>query len=100
MRMKAGLNYILDGHTPIVEDDVIKWSVWFGETDRRVDETIVGNVYISTVFLGIDHNFDEKDKPMIFETMICGGKHDEYQTRCSTWDEAVVMHEKAVALVK
>ena len=37
---------------------------------------------------------------MLFETMIFGGKHNDFQDRCSTWDEAIAMHEKAVALVK
>jgi len=26
-------NYILDGHTPVKEDDVLKWSAWFENAD-------------------------------------------------------------------
>jgi hypothetical protein len=30
--------------------------------------------------------------------MIFGGEHDQYQERCSTLDEAKIMHEEAVKL--
>ena len=36
--------------------------------------------------------------PILFETMIFGGPEDQYTDRCSTWDEAVKMHEKACAV--
>jgi hypothetical protein len=32
--------------------------------------------------------------------MIFGGDHDDYQERCSTWAEALEMHEQAVKLVR
>jgi len=35
--------------------------------------------------------------PLLFETMIFNGPDDgEYQERCSTWEEAEAMHERAV----
>ena len=39
----------------------------------------------------------------IFETMIFGAAFsgdDEYQTRCSTWDEAEAIHRAAIEVVK
>lgn len=36
---------------------------------------------------------------MLFETMIFGGKLDEFQDRCCT-DEAEAMHAEAVRLVR
>lgn len=51
-------NYILDEHgVPVVEPDILKWARWFEEHKRHVAETFVGDVRISTVFLGIDHKF-------------------------------------------
>jgi len=100
-------NYLLEGHKPVPCEDLIKWAKEFHKLDRRVDHTEVlveevegvKWVKISTVFLGIDHSF-EKGPPLLFETMIFGGKYGDYEERCSTWDEAVAQHAVAVALVK
>jgi len=59
----------------------------------------IGEVFVSTVFLSLDHNYREGE-PILFETMIFGGEHDQYQERCCTYDEAVKMHETACNLVK
>lgn len=61
----------------------------------RVAETHVGPLYVSTVFLGIDHNFWGED-PLLFETMLFDDLHDAYQCRCTTWDQAERMHAAAV----
>ena len=90
-------NYVLDGTTPKLEPDLMTWAQWFESADRKVARSEVGKTKISTVFLGLDHSFGE-GPPMLFETMIFGGEHDEYQDRCSTWEEAEQMHAKAVAL--
>jgi hypothetical protein len=94
------MKYILDGHTP-VKCDLYTWASWFGDIDnRRVAHTdISADVHVSTVFLGIDHAFSD-GPPLLFETMIFGGKHDEYQERCSTWEQAEAMHKRAVALAE
>ena len=36
----------------------------------------------------------------IFETMIFGGEHDQWQDRYATWDQAVEGHKAAVNMVK
>lgn len=33
--------------------------------------------------------------PILFETMIFGGEHDQYQERCSTWEQARKAHPDA-----
>lgn len=66
---------------------------------ERVAEHLIENVYISTVFLSLDHSFDS-NIPILFETIIFGGKYDQYQDRYSTWDEAIQGHETAINLVK
>ena len=91
--------YILDGKTPVVENDVIKWAEWFEKADRHVAENIIGEVVIATVFLGLGNNWG-KGKPILFETMIFGGEHDGYRERYYAWEEAENGHEKAVKLVK
>jgi hypothetical protein len=88
--------WILEGHDPRPAE-LLEWAEWFGKADRVVDKTHSGDVEVSTVFLGLDHQFGE-GPPLIFETMIFGGEHDQYTDRCSTWDEAVEMHRRACKL--
>jgi hypothetical protein len=92
--------YMLDGKTPVPCDDINKWGAWFNYPGvQRVDCTEVGQVKVSTVFLGIDHSFGN-GPPLLFETMIFGLQTDQDQGRCSTWDEAVEMHRAAVEHVR
>lgn len=92
--------YILEGKQPKLVEDVIEWGQWFETAERQVAKTELPNgVRISTVFLGLDHNFSG-GIPILFETMIFGGKHDQYQERYATWDEAESGHKKAIAKVE
>ena len=101
-------NYILDGHKAIEEPDIIKWARWYETANRRVANDIatvtldgknIGQISISTVFLGIDHSFGEGE-PLLFETMVFGGKMDQEMDRCSTWEGAEKMHELMCEKVK
>jgi hypothetical protein len=98
--------YILRGRVPEPCDDLIRWARWFEKADRHVAKTQVGPLRVSTVFLGVDHSFGD-GPPVLFETMIFGDGdpsdpseraewHSDYETRCSTWDEAEKMHAVAV----
>lgn len=70
------------------------------EYTRRVGEDIISGIRISTVFLALDHRFyGDEGPPILFETMIFGGEHDQYQERYCTWNEAVEGHRHAVLLV-
>ncbi len=111
--------YILEGHEP-KKSDLFSWGYWLESAnvnDRRVNRTKVGipawkywmgkllkikqwePVLISTVFLGLDHRFGE-GPPLLFETMVFGGKHHQEIDRYSTWDEAEKGHAKFVKLIK
>ena len=94
--------YVLDGHMPVVEEDVLAWGRWFetANDERRVDETSVGDVRISTVFLGADYNFTPGGLPLVFETMVFGGPHEGYTDRYTTWDEAEAGHARIVAALR
>lgn len=96
--------YILDGKKAVPCEDLMEWGGWFETADRHVAQDMVGDVRVSTVFLGLDHSFGrllhEDAPPLLFETMIFGGDHDQYQDRCSTWEQAEAMHAEALALVR
>lgn len=90
--------YILDGKTPkLVGRD--EWATWMALSDRRVAVTDIDrDVSVSTVFLTLDHSFREEGPPVLFETMIFGGPHDQYCERYETWEQAEAGHAKAVAM--
>lgn len=68
---------------------------------RHVCDEIVDEKRISTVFLGLCHNFDPNSKvPLVFETMVFEGKHSIYQDRYPTWQEAEEGHKRAGEWVK
>ena len=85
--------YILDGQTP-VPCDLLTWAKWFETAERHVAETTVGDVKVSTVFLGLDHR--ESGPPILFETMVFGGPLDQEQDRYATWQEAEQGHQAMV----
>lgn len=97
--------YILDGDKP-VKVGLRQWAKWFESADFRriVKQTscvVPGEdeAFVSTVFLGIDHNFFGDGPPLVFETMVFGGKHDQAQERYSTWNEAEAGHWRWVSAV-
>jgi len=94
--------YILKNGEPVQCDSLLTWARWFETADdeRRVRSDEIGDVRVSTVFLGLDHNYEEDRPPLLYETMIFGGEHDDYQERYSTRIEAEAGHIRAVALVK
>lgn len=96
--------YILaeDGKTPIPCPNIKKWGMWFEKYEnRRVRLDVVGEIEVSTIFIGLDHRFLEVTaKPVLWETMIFGGEHDQYQERYSSYEDALHGHEKAVKMVE
>jgi hypothetical protein len=65
----------------------------------RVGLTKVGDTTVSTVFLWLNHAYDE-GPPMIFETLVFGGPLEGEMERCSTWEEAEAIHAAMVERVK
>jgi hypothetical protein len=67
------------------------------ERERIVKQTEIGPIFVSTIFLGSDHNFSDEGPPLLFETMVFDGNEDDYQTRQTTWDEAIAEHDRVCA---
>ena len=92
--------YTLEGKTPVLCDDLMAWVRNFEKgTDRHVAADKIGDVRVSTVFLGLDHSWGD-GPPLLFETMIFEGPHDGYQERYSTWEQAEEGHKRAVKMVQ
>src|SRR4051794_18651136 len=93
--------YILEGTTPVQTTDIEAWARSRQSGRRRVDYTVINEIAVSTVFLGIDQRAPFKGKPILFETMIFGLKDlNDYQERYSTWEDAEAGHLEACEQVK
>jgi len=92
-------HYILkDGK--VVPATLMAWAKWFETSERIVKQEQVGNSKVSTVFLGLDHSFLD-EAPVLWETMVFGGKLDLEMERCSgNREQAEAMHELMVKRVK
>ncbi len=91
--------YILEGKTPVPESDLMTWATWLETADRQVSKDEKDEVKVSTVFLGLDHRFGGDGPPILFETMVFGGQHDQDQKRYCTWEEAEEGHRRMVEKV-
>lgn len=99
-RMMQPGYWMLDAENrPVKVDSVIEWSRYFESTNHIVKQDVIDDARVSTVFLGIDRQLGN-GPPVLFETMIFGGEHDQWQKHCSTWEQAVKMHEKSCELVR
>lgn len=76
-----------------------QWSAAFME-ERHVGNDVVYGINISTVYIGINHRFDDDGPPLIFETMVFGGDMDGEMWRYGTREEALAGHQVAVSLVE
>jgi hypothetical protein len=92
-------HFILVDREPVIEPDLIRWAVWMESADVHVKLTIQGDVRVSTVFLGSDHNFSDRGPPLLFETMAFVGDNGFGQERYATWGEAEEGHARWVAEV-
>ena len=87
-------------HHPIPVYDTATWANWFKSANRIVKQETVGPCFVSTVFLGLAHNFHPTGRPLLFETMVIVNGEADDQARCCTWEEALLMHESMVEKVR
>ena len=93
--------YKLNGHKPVPVADLLEWAWWIETAERRVAENRVGTYRVSTVFLGLNHNWLPAGKPILFETMVFGpGSLNGETVRYETWEQAKAGHAKMVKRVK
>jgi hypothetical protein len=93
-------HWILDDKGRPVAVDLFTWAKWFGTADRIVCQETIAQNRVSTIFLGIDHNFDPHGPPILWETMTFGAKLNQEQLRCAgSKEQAEAMHEEMVKAV-
>ena len=106
--------YILDAENDLVP--VQTWDEYWAWLDRereaRGQQTPIATLQVardvwgerpncvSTVFLGLDHNWGD-GPPAVFETMVFTNEADDSgQWRYSSWDEAVAGHGAVVSALR
>lgn len=93
-------HYVLVDKKPVLTDLMVWAKSMENYEKRKVALNELCGIDISTVFLGLDHNFSGIGPPLLFETIIFGGKCDGFCERYSTWEEAEEGHRRAVEMVK
>lgn len=96
--------YARDG-TPMTEDEWLRSFSLDPEEFRRIKRVALtefgdDDIRVSTVWLGLNHNWDPDGPPLIFETMVFGGPLDNEVWRCTTEAQAVEQHGFVVSLVR
>lgn len=98
--------YILNSKKePVPAVSALAWAEWW-ENNREacvVAQEKVGGYFVSTVFLGINHDHLGQGVPILFETASQAASDDgtlEILARYSTWEQAEEGHKKAVRSVK
>lgn len=100
--------YVLIERRVVAIDDILQWGKWFElsrvDGSSRVAETTVGDYWVSTVFLGLDHRFTGNGPPIVFETICFSqkGDHasDEMMQRYCTFEEAERGHNALVEMLR
>ena len=91
--------YVLDERgEPQPCDDVLAWGRWFETAERHVAQDMdegegAERVRVSTVFLGIDHNWHGDGPPVLWETLVFGGPLDGEMQRYCSKAHALVGHQ-------
>jgi len=102
-------HYILKNGKPVQEQDVLEWAQWFegSRKDRIVEQTKIKQgktklkkIFISTVFLGLDHSWGLSAKPTLWETMVFNGPSDGYHMHYASLIAAKKGHAQTVAQEK
>ena len=111
--MNPLMHYVLIERRVVECPDLMQWAKWFEMSHKdesfRVGETVVGELRVSTVFLGLDHRFLVDGPPIVFETMVFNnvgeGRErfaqvfDDCMQRYCTYAEAEQGHEAIVEML-
>ena len=98
--------YILKADIPVEIEDIDEWRTFMDSEDedgneyRVLGREKVGESFISTVFLGMDHSKSLNGPPLVFETKIFGGDYDGIMERYHTFNEAMEGHKRIKKTLK
>ena len=80
-----------------------QWSKRFNDPERIIAQQTIGDYWISTVWLGLDHSH-HYGPPLIFETMVFDADrssgYEHRMVRYTTLEEAKAGHARLAAVLK
>lgn len=82
------------------EITIDEWYKLFTEEYKRIARDKIGESDISTVWLGLDHGWEDNSAPVIFETLVFNGPLDGVMEHYSTEEEAIKGHAAMIERVK
>ncbi len=88
-----------DKTTTALPEGVYPTDMDFKRSNRIVGRDEFDEQAVSTVFLALDHNFGD-GPPLLFETMVFGGKYDQWMDRYHTYEEALAGHNRVIDRIK
>ena len=86
----------LEGRKVVISNEPPIESQKINVTDLEI---LDNKVRVSTVFLGMDTNYSNKGLPVVFETMVFGGPHEQSQFRYTSYEAAERGHELIVKYI-
>ncbi len=98
-------HYRLNNNNDVEECDMFQAEEFLCSSRKIVKQEYVGEKWVSTVMLSIDHNFGFRDtRPILFETMVFPNIKEsgceDYCARYRTYQEALDGHNAVVAKLK
>ena len=84
-------HYILNKHEPVLVKNPLVWDAWFRTANRQIDKDKMGDIEITTIFLGVDDSA-ESSPPLLFKTEVFGGELNGKTNLWSTWNQAEAGH--------
>jgi len=85
-------------HTDTAEG-LLEWAHENSRSDRHIGDETIGDLRVSTVFLGMDHNWGEGE-PILFETIIFKNEVSLFEERYCTETQARQGHQEAIERAK
>lgn len=94
--------FVLDQEgNPVPVNGMQEWGRWHEHNSAQIAyDEISEDVYVSTIFLGHGIHRSDQVPTRMFETMVFGGKHDQFQLRASTRQEALDHHRMTLDMVR
>ncbi|MEM9885463.1 MAG: hypothetical protein AAF849_06190 [Bacteroidota bacterium] len=88
--------YILKDKNPVACESIVEFAEWYKTPNRFLKKDKIEDYTISTIFLGIDHNHQDKGDPILFETLVTTDVFENKVEidRYSTWEEAMNGHDR------
>ncbi|WP_310412548.1 hypothetical protein [Chamaesiphon sp. OTE_8_metabat_110] len=87
--------YILKDNQPQLCEDLEEWAVWYGSTSHQIASDRIGDISVSTAFVGIAKG-EVDGLPILFETLVSpSGEVRRY----ATYEQALEGHAQIKASV-